>query len=255
MSALRIARLTTLDEFELCVHIQSSTWQYSAGELFPRRAFLLADRIGGHVLGAWDRDSLVAFNLAYPGLSGRRPYLHSQMLAVLPAYRNAGAGRALKWAQRELALRQGIELIQWTFDPLEIKNAFFNISRLGAVSRGYVRDFYGPSSSPLQGALPTDRLYAEWWVASERVAEVAKTGSVPAEAVELTVDVPGEIYAWRAAADPRAAAAQERLRQQFAEAFAAGLMVSGYRRGDGGNGRYLLSRAPLRSLEGRFHED
>ncbi len=240
MTALRLERLTTNEAYDACVALQAETWQYSAGELFPRRAFLLAEKLGGHVLGAYDGVSLVAFNLAYPGYRDGMSYLHSQMLAVLPAYRNTGVGRALKLRQREIALEQGIDLIEWTYDPLEIKNAYFNIERLGAVSRRYVRDFYGPSSSPLQGGLPTDRLYAEWWVRSERVARVL-AGEALAVTVMAAVEVPGEIYAWKAAGDGRAAATQARVRAELEGAFARGLGVRGYARVADGGGRYLLS--------------
>lgn len=241
MSGLRLERLVTNTAFDACVHLQQETWHYSAGELFPRRAFLLAERLGGHVLGAYDGGELVAFNLAYPGYRDGMSYLHSQMLAVLPTYRNTGLGRSLKLRQREIALEQGIDLIEWTYDPLEIKNAFFNVERLGAVSRRYVRDFYGPSSSPLQGGLPTDRLYAEWWVRSDRVTRVLASGSASTEAV-ASVDVPGDIYAWKAAGDPRAGATQLRVRVELENAFAQGLVVSGYLRLEDGAGRYQLTR-------------
>ena len=229
MTGLRLARLTTNEEFDECVQLQADTWQYSAGELFPRRAFLLAERLGGHVLGAFDGSTMVAFNVAYPGYRDGMGYLHSQMLAVLPAYRNAGAGRALKLLQREIALQQGIELIEWTYDPLEIKNAFFNIERLGVLSRRYVRDFYGPSSSPLQGGLPTDRLYAEWWVRSERVVDVLAQRTRAVTVVD-SVAVSGEIYTWKAAGDLRAVETQARVRSELEKAFANGLAATGYER-------------------------
>ncbi len=244
-AALRIERLTESGEFDACVRLQEETWQYSAGELFPRRAFLLAEKLGGHVLGAFDDaggdGEMVAFNVAYPGYREGMSYLHSQMLAVRPAYRNSGVGRALKLRQRDIALLQGIALIEWTYDPLEIKNAFFNLERLGAVSRRYVRDFYGPSSSPLQGGLPTDRLYAEWWVASERVRRVL-AGTYAEGKPEFAVEVPGEIYRWKQEGDARAAAVQVRVREEMEAAFARGLVATGYVRLEDGAGRYVLRR-------------
>ena len=94
------------------------------------------------------------------------------MLGVLPEYRDAGVGRMLKLEQREDALARGIELIEWTFDPLEIKNAYFNMERLGAIVRRYVRNQYGTTTSHLHGGLPTDRCIAEWWIASRRVKAI-----------------------------------------------------------------------------------
>ena len=176
MTELRIARLTSLAEFDACVDLQQQTWQYSAGEALPRRVFFLAQKLGGLVLGAWDGDTLAAFNLGLPAQRGGIGYLHSQMLAVLPQYRNSGLGRSMKLAQRDFALEQGIDVVEWTYDPLEIKNSFFNLSRLGAISRRYEPDFYGASSSPLQGGLPTDRLYAEWWLHSDHANRVLQGG-------------------------------------------------------------------------------
>ena len=118
-------------------------WGYSDGDLVPRRVFILADRIGGQVIGAFDGDVLVGFAMSLPGLRDGRPYLHSHMLAVLPEYRNAGLGRRLKLAQRDDALARGIDLMEWTFDPLEIKNAHLNIARLGAIAGGTSGIFTG----------------------------------------------------------------------------------------------------------------
>ena len=131
------------------------------------------------VAGCVRRDSMVAFCLCIPGLKpGGRPYLHSHMLGVLPQYRNTGLGRRMKLVQREYALANHIDLIEWTFDPLEIKNAFFNIERLGAMVRRYIHNQYGTTTSHLHGGLPTDRLTAEWWVQSPRVL-AACAGSPP----------------------------------------------------------------------------
>lgn len=247
MSAIRTERLRSLEQFEECVAIQSATWQYAPQELFPRRAFLLAERLGGHVLGAYDGDTLIAFNVAYPGHRSGHAYLHSQMLAVLPQYRNAGVGRSLKLAQRDIALADGFDLIEWTYDPLEIKNAFLNLHRLGAISRRYVRDFYGPSSSPLQGGLPTDRLYAEWWIKSEHVKHALSGEPETAEPVEA-VHVPGAIYTWKSASDARAAGTQLDVRQHLEAAFAAGLVASDYSRLPNGDGMYHCVR-PLQTYD------
>ena len=92
------------------------------------------------------------------------------MLAVNPDYRNQGIGRRLKLFQRDEALARGNGRMEWTFDPLEIKNAFLNIAKLGAVVRRYAPNFYGVTSSRLHGQVPTDRLYAEWWLESDWVS-------------------------------------------------------------------------------------
>src|SRR5207248_11083603 len=97
--------------------------------------------------------------------------------AVREPYRNYGLGRRMKLAQREEALERDFKLMEWTFDPLEIKNAYLNIEKLGAITRRYSINQYGNASSPLQGCLPTDRLVAEWWLGSDRVRTLLEAGS------------------------------------------------------------------------------
>jgi predicted GNAT superfamily acetyltransferase len=144
--------------------------------------------------------------------------------------------------QREDALARGIELIEWTFDPLEIKNAYLNIEKLGAISRRYNINQYGITSSPLQGGLPSDRLIAEWWLQSKRVETLLRTAKNPPAAAQSSIEVPAQIYDWKAAAETRGQAqqVQERNREQFLRAFAHGLAVLGYERDPEGNGRFLL---------------
>jgi predicted GNAT superfamily acetyltransferase len=238
---IRIGPLTTLDQFERCVVLQLEVWGYSDGDVIPRRVFLVAQRIGGQVLGAFDGDTIVGFAMALPGFRDGHSYLHSHMLAVLSDYRNAGLGRRLKLAQREDAIARGFELMEWTFDPLEIKNAHLNIARLGAIARRYKADFYGPSSSPLQGGLPTDRLYAEWWLRSPRVLSVLDGEVQSIQAVER-ITVPHTIYQWKQDAQQRALAraVQSSNREALESAFQRGLSVIGYERDAEGNGSFLL---------------
>jgi predicted GNAT superfamily acetyltransferase len=164
------------------------------------------------------------------------------MLGVLSDYRDQGVGRKLKLAQRDEAMSRGIALIEWTFDPLEIKNAFLNIEKLGAIARRYTLNQYGITSSPLQGGLPSDRLYAEWWITSHRVLTLLETGTRPPIEADGHIDVPADIYAWKAAKDPRAAEVQSRNRDMFLNSFGAGKSVLGYERDAAGSGRFLLGR-------------
>ena len=216
--------------------------------MIPRRMFLLASRIGGQVMGAFVGDSpdAVGFAMALPGVRNGHPYLHSHMVGVLPEYRNLGIARALKLAQREDALARGFELMEWTFDPLEIKNAYLNIAKLGAIVRRYQHNFYGPSSSPLQGGLPTDRVYAEWWLRSKRV-ERALREPQPIELlfeVAERVDVPSEIYAWKASPPDRSHRPRGPGPQRTGARISLrrGLAVLGYQRNERGDGQFLLGR-------------
>lgn len=240
---IRIETLTELAQFDRCVDLQVKVWDYDRSDMMTQKVFLLAARIGGQVLGAFEDETLVGYAMSLPGLRNGHAYLHSHHLAVLPDWRNAGVGRRLKLAQRDEALSRGIELIEWTFDPLEIKNAHLNIAKLGAISRRYRHNFYGDSSSPLQGGLPTDRIYAEWWLKSDRV-ERALRGETPQFETLLHVDVPAAIYKWKASPDERESAREVQAENaaELEAAFARGLAVLGYRRSESGDGRFLLGK-------------
>ena len=164
------------------------------------------------------------------------------MLAVKAAYRNRGLGRQLKLEQRREALTRGIMRMQWTFDPLEIKNAFLNIHRLGAIVRSYRVDFYGVSSSRLQAGLPTDRLIAEWRLDSRRVEAHIAGRATSAQAIEERIQVPASIYQWKATEAGRQQALEVQLenRKRFQQAFTQGLAVIGFSRDEQGNGIYEL---------------
>jgi len=233
-----------IGEFQACVDLQREVWNFADADLIPIRMFVVASKIGGQVIGAFDGPALVAFALSIPGARNGHTYLHSHMLAVKERYRNAGLGRRVKLAQREEALTRGFELMEWTFDPLEIKNAYLNIEKLGAIVRRYTLNQYGISSSPLQGGLPTDRCVAEWWLNSRRVRELLDERRRPAVDVAETITVPAQIYEWKADPSNRERARQVQLanRQQFLNAFSSGLAVLGYARDEHGNGKYLLGR-------------
>lgn len=166
---ITVRPLHTFEEFDRCVKIAREVWGDTELETEPHVTFVIADHLGGQVLGAFDGDLMVGFTKAYIGLHGTTPYLHSHMTGVLPSHRDRRVGRHLKLFQREDALRRGIRLVEWTFDPLETKNAHFNINRLGAICRRYYPNFYGITTSPLHRGIPTDRLLVEWHLDTKRV--------------------------------------------------------------------------------------
>ncbi|MHB8217856.1 MAG: GNAT family N-acetyltransferase [Candidatus Sulfotelmatobacter sp.] len=231
-----------LDELRACVALQKEIWNFTDAELVPLRMFVVADKVGGQVMGAFDGSEMVGFALSVPGTRSGHVYLHSHMLAVREEHRNGGLGRRLKLLQREDALSRGIELIEWTFDPLEIKNAYLNIEKLGAIARRYNINQYGITSSPLQGGLPSDRLIAEWWLKSKRVETLLTTGKNPSFRRQTAIEVPAQISEWKAATETRnkAQQVQERNREQFLQAFDDGLAVLGYERDAERNGKFLL---------------
>ncbi len=246
------------EELEACVQLQVETWGYDQSDIIPRKAFLVMQKVGGQILGAFDTDlpgappqgdseSMIAFLMSLPGVKstpGRPPipYLHSHMLAVRETYRNRGIGAQLKLAQREEALARGITLIEWTFDPVEIKNAFLNIHKLGAIVRSYRENFYGVSSSRLQGGLPTDRLVAEWFLDSPRVQSTLVGNPLAVSLIQERITVPASIYRWKASSADRdrALAVQLENRQRFQQAFSRGLAVLAFQRDPEGNGVYEL---------------
>jgi len=243
------------EELSACVQLQVEVWGYGDRDVVPRRMFIVGQRIGGQVIGAFDTarpganpegdaGSLVGFAMALPGISQGRSYLHSHMLAVNPEYRNLGIGRRLKLFQRDEALARGIRRMEWTFDPLEIKNSFLNVAKLRAVVRRYAANFYGVSSSRLHGQVPTDRLYAEWWLDSDWVCSALGGKPVAFPAVEHEIAVPHQIAQWRySPADlKRVLDIQTGNREHFEQAFARQLAVIGFRIDAGGNGIFQLGR-------------
>jgi len=247
------------DELQACVQLQEDTWGYDPTDVIPRKAFLVMQKVGGQIIGAFDTHlpgaspqgdpkSLVAFAMSLPGVktgeNNARPplaYLHSHMLAVKEAYRNCGLGAQLKLEQRREALTRGIQYMEWTFDPVEIKNAWLNIHKLGAIVRTYRVNFYGVSSSRLQGGLPTDRFVAEWCLDSPRVAATLEGHPAPCQ-IEERILVPASIYQWKASDEhrERALATQLENRLKFQNAFQRGLAILGFNRDAEGNGIFEL---------------
>jgi predicted GNAT superfamily acetyltransferase len=240
-AVIEIRQLFGLDEFSEAVKLQQCVWGFADSELLPLRFFVVASRIGGQVFGAFDSGQMIGFCLAIPGVKPEaKPYLHSHMLGVLPAYQNAGVGRRLKLRQRDDALARGIDLVEWTFDPLEIKNAFFNIERLGAVVRHYAENEYGTTSSPLHGGLPTDRCLAEWRIGSRRVKGIL-AGESADRHVDERISVPIDIERLRREEPSRARELQRGNAARFQRCFARGLAVIGFEHTPA-EGIYLLGQ-------------
>jgi predicted GNAT superfamily acetyltransferase len=222
------------------VDLEFKVWGFGERDVVPSQMYVVAAKIGGQILGAFVDDKMAGFVLAYPGIRDGRPYLHSHMAAVLPEFRDLGIGRMMKLAQRNDALARGIPLIEWTFDPLQTKNAHFNICRLGTISRRYLLDVYGSTSSPLHGGLPTDRLVAEWHLDSDRVTgilagkEPERVSSVERMRIVLDESSPESVANIQAAS-----------RDRFQELFAKGYGVTWFERESGG-GSYVLEPSEVK---------
>lgn len=235
--AIRIC--ATLREFHLCVDLQREVWAEQDLEVEPSTMFVVASHTGGHVLGAFDGEQLVGYTLALAGLKGSAPYLHSHMTGVREEYRNRGVGRMLKLFQRQEALSRGIRLIEWTFDPLEMRNAYFNLNRLGAIARRYLPNLYGLTTSPLHRGLATDRLVAEWHLDSARAVAAIENLADPAVGATEEIELPTELDQWQHSDMQRVANVQAQVRERFQALLVKGYAALGTKRTTSG-ASYLL---------------
>jgi predicted GNAT superfamily acetyltransferase len=225
---IEIRHCNSLAEFEKCVQLERVIW----GEQItvPAAIFVVAQHTGGQILGAFDGDELIGFTLALVGNHAGASFLHSHMTGVLPAYQNRSVGRRLKLFQREDALKHGISLIEWTFDPLEMRNAHFNFVRLGAISRRFLPNCYGITGSELHAGLPTDRLIAEWWLDSPHVKNILQgSKSFPAADCRL-IPVPGDIAEIKSNDRDSAEKIQAHIREDFQRLFREGYVATSLQR-------------------------
>jgi predicted GNAT superfamily acetyltransferase len=178
---MRIRPITTLDECRAVAALEKVVWGYTDTEdVVPAPLLMVSIRRGGILLGAFDdRGQMKGFVYSMPAVKDGRLTQWSHMLGVSPDARMTGLGRQLKLAQREHALRMGIDLIEWTFDPLQALNAHFNFTRLGVVVEDYEPDFYGASTSPLHQGTPTDRFVAQWRLTAPHVERRLSAGTAP----------------------------------------------------------------------------
>lgn len=163
-SGMTIRPLTTLEDCRKVAELEKHVWGYTdAEDVVPPPVLIVSIKRGGILLGAFDEhDEMVGFVYSIPGFKDGRPMQWSHMLGVVASHRSSGLGARLKLAQREAALAMGIDLIEWTYDPMQAMNAHLNFARLGVVVEEYEENIYGTSSSPLHAGTPTDRFVAEW---------------------------------------------------------------------------------------------
>ncbi len=243
-----IRECVTLEELEECVQLQRDVFSLPEIELSPVRHLVVTKNAGGFTLGAYSGDELVGFVLSVPAFYRGERAIYSHMTAVREDFQSAGVGGALKWAQRDRSLADGIKVIRWTFEPWKARNAYFNLEKLGAVMDRFERDFYGVdrTTGPNAGhaiELSSDRLFAEWHLESEKVVKLA-AGEKFEEAGEVVgaVEVPNDWFALVADDPQKAIAVQKQIRRDFEAAFADGLLARGFHR-DERHPKYLLFRS------------
>ncbi len=227
----------SLEDFAACLNMQREVWQFSDLDITPLRSFVVTRNNGGFTLGAFAESdgTLLGFAHALAAFDEQcQPFFYSQMLAVIPSLRNSGIGMELKFAQRRRVIERSIPLMVWTFDPLQSRNAYLNISKLGAVVRQYKTNYYGnQSTSVLHRGLDTDRLLAEWWVDSPRVRAIAEArGKVETQSQAIaSVEVPFEIEQIKARNLDEARMWQLKMRAEFEQHLATGLYCANFVRG------------------------
>jgi len=266
---IRIAMCGEVAEFHACEDLQQAVWGGSAREIIPYDIMIAVAHAGGAVMGAWDGDQLVGMTLSFVAWGSEGAYHHSHLLGVLPEYRRWGVGWQLKMAQRAFVIAQGLDMMMWTFDPLESANAHLNFAKLGGVSRIYLPDFYGEMPEALNQGLPSDRLLVEWRLTAPhalgRLATTAAPGAtigplVSAESLDapyllhmapdgspspsfppspvgkgarglgrLRIEIPASIQAIKTTDPARARAWRMATRAAFTDALAQGYVITDYR--------------------------
>ncbi|MBA2524801.1 MAG: GNAT family N-acetyltransferase [Pyrinomonadaceae bacterium] len=251
MEEIDIRECVTIEELDQCVRLQREVFGLRDLEISPRRHLIVSREAGGWTLGAFtnhSRNRIVGFVHHLVAVRGEdEVFGYSHMMAVHKDYQNLGLGARLKWAQRERALGEGRRFIKWTWEPMQARNAHFNLNRLGVVVRTYAENFYGTDymtdpaqQSPAAHGLPSDRLFAGWELSSPRVIALAGGGEpapppAPAAAIEIPPDWTDLIKR-----DVNLAKHEQlRVRREFEQAFSAGLVCARFERSTT-HPRYLL---------------
>jgi predicted GNAT superfamily acetyltransferase len=242
---IEIREVSTVEELQGCVDLQRSVFATPDLENSPVRHLIVTKYAGGFTLAAFDGAQMVGFVLSVPMFKGTERAFYSHMTAVDVNYQNYGIGTKLKWAQRERALREGVNYIKWTFQPVQARNAFFNLERLGATIKIYEPNFYGTdyATSAEQDSvrgIDSDRLFADWHLDSPKVVALSKNEKYQ-ETGEIvrTIAIPNNWNELVVADTAKAIAEQERIKREFHAAFANGLIAKGFERSNT-NPKYLL---------------
>jgi predicted GNAT superfamily acetyltransferase len=213
------------EDFQKAEQVQREAWGYKDIDVTPSAIFSVARNFGGQALGAFDGARMVGFALSFGAVGGEHVHFHSHMVAVVPSYQNRGVGRLIKLAQREDALSRGIDQIVWTFDPLQLRNAYFNFVRLGGVGVRYIPNLYGTTSSPLHGGIPTDRVVIEWNLSSPQVERALNDATRQRSAHAVYVEIPPS--ASDVPIETRLAG-QTKLRNELTQLINEGFAITGF---------------------------
>jgi predicted GNAT superfamily acetyltransferase len=278
-----IRDLSNFEDLSQLKAVEKEVWGMGDEDTMPLTLAVALRAAGNIFVGAFEREKLVGFAFGFLGREHGQTTIHSHMLAVLDRYRHLDLGSRLKQAQRERALAQGVQEMTWTFDPLQSRNAHFNIAKLGVVSESYKVNFYGPQTSSILHRNGTDRLWVRWMLNSRRVRERLAGKSTRAETLDalrllaplvrfngngrparadlkeslarerVSIEIPGEILEVEHADMVLAREWREATRWAFREAMKAGFFVAEFCRsirGQQGPGAYLLQRGTVSEFLG-----
>jgi len=240
-----IRECASVEDLSECVALQREVFVLPEIEISPVRHFIVTRNAGGFTLGAFAGKELVGFVLSVAAFVGRERFFYSHMTAVKKAFQSHGIGAKLKWAQREQALAKGVNFIKWTFQPVQARNAFFNLEKLGAIVRHYEPNFYGTDYSTVgdqaeEIGLDSDRLFAEWQLESEKVERFAKGENfVETDEIVKSIVIPTDWNNLVKTNLGKAIAEQTRVKREFQTAFAENLICKGFERNET-NPKYLL---------------
>lgn len=253
---MEIRKLATPEEYLEAERLQHAVWNFPEREIIPLNELVALQKHGGHVFGAFDGRVLAAFCFGMPAYRDGKAYHYSRMLGVLPGRQDSGIGYKMKLQQRQYVLKQGLDLVVWTFDPLQSRNAYLNIEKLGCVIREYLVNFLPASGSRFNEGLESDRFTAEWWIASRRAKDsiagrkrgyrledfapaiatrVSEAGwrepvdvSVNPRKPRIAVEIPDDIDALKKDDLPLAQRWREATRSAFVSAFRKGYVAHGF---------------------------
>lgn len=253
---MEIRKLATPEEYLEAERLQHAVWNFPEREIIPLNELVALQKHGGHVFGAFDRKTMAAFCFGMPAYRDGRAYHYSRMLGVLPGRQDSGIGYRMKLKQREYVLEQGLDLVAWTFDPLQSRNAYLNIEKLGCIIREYLVNFLPASGSRFNEGLESDRFTAEWWIASKRAKDsiagrkrtydpasyapaietrVGSGGwrepvdvSLKARSARISIEIPDDIDELKKDDLPLAQRWREATRRAFQAAFKKGYVAHGF---------------------------
>jgi predicted GNAT superfamily acetyltransferase len=248
MGAIDIRECSAIEELDACIQLQREVFALPDLEISPRRHLIVTRQAGGWTLGAFVDGRLVGFVHHLVAVRGKDEITgYSHMLAIANDYQNRGLGAQLKWAQRARAMQEGRCFIRWTWDPMQARNAHFNLNRLGVTAHSYAENFYGTdyATAPARkgigaGGIDSDRLFASWELNSPRVQELAAgRPPVPLDEPVAAIDIPADWTLLLREDVDAARQEQLRVRSEFKTALATGLICAGFERNPT-RPRYLL---------------